>query len=239
MRRRSPCVGLLAMATAWLLPALGTISLVADEPAVPRPMPVFTHGARILFQGDSITDGNRGRSADPNHVMGHGYAFIIAAKYGCTLAERDLTFLNRGVSSNTVAHLQARWQKDTLDLKPDVLSILIGINDRHGSPELFETTYDKLLADTVAALPDVRLVICEPFQIPCSEKVRELQAIAARLAAKHRAPLVRFQRVFDEANARVGGKYWIWDTVHPTYSGHQLMADEWVRTVEEFYRSDR
>lgn len=187
----------------------------------------------------SYTDADRGRSADPDHVMGHGYAFIIAAKYGCTLAERDLTFLNRSVSSNTVAHLQGRWQKDTLDLRPDVLSILIGINDQHGSPDLFETNYDKLLADTVAALPDVRLVICEPFQIPCAEKTGELQAIAARLAAKHRAPLVRFQRVFDEANPRVGGTYRIWDTVHPTYSGHQLMADEWVRAVEEFYRSDR
>jgi lysophospholipase L1-like esterase len=218
---------------------VGGLALVAAEQAAPRPMPLFNQGARILFQGDSITDGNRGRSADPNHVMGHGYAFIIAAKYGCMLAERDLTFLNRGVSSNTVAHLQARWQKDAIDLKPDVLSILIGINDRNGTPEHYEASYDKLLADTVAALPDVRLVICEPFQLPCSEKVKEFQAIAARLAAKYHAPLVRFQRVFDEANERVGGKYWIWDTVHPTYSGHQLMADEWIRTVEEFYGTDR
>jgi lysophospholipase L1-like esterase len=218
---------------------VGGLALVAAEQAAPRPMPLFTQGARILFQGDSITDGNRGRSADPNHVMGHGYAFIIAAKYGCMLAERDLTFLNRGVSSNTVAHLQARWEKETIDLNPDVLSILVGINDRHGTPENYEASYDKLLADTVAALPDVRLVICEPFQLPCSDKVKEFQAIAARLAAKYHAPLVRFQRVFDEANERVGGKYWIWDTVHPTYSGHQLMADEWIRTVEEHYRGHR
>src|SRR3954470_23665676 len=94
-----------------------------------EPIAVFTPGARILFQGDSITDGNRGRSLDPNHILGHGYAFIVAAKYGSQYPKRHLTFLNRGVSGNTVADLTKRWDKDTIDLKPDVLSILIGIND--------------------------------------------------------------------------------------------------------------
>src|SRR5436190_18411808 len=101
-------------------------SLFARLPAA-EPMAAFTPGARILFQGDSITDGNRGRSADPNHILGHGYAFIIAAKYGAAYADRNLTFLNRGVSGNKVTDLAKRWQKDTLELKPDVLSILIGV----------------------------------------------------------------------------------------------------------------
>lgn len=207
------------------------------EPPAGMPMPAFTQGAVILFQGDSITDGNRGRSADPNHVMGHGYAFIIAAKYGSLLAERNLTFLNRGVSGNRVGNLQARWQKDALDLKPDVLSILVGINDANGgvSATEYEQQYDQLLATTVAGLPKVKLVICEPFRMPVNDRVRAFQDIAGRLAEKYRAPLVRFQRVFEEADRRVGGKYWIWDAVHPTYSGHQLMADEWIRTVEDFY----
>ena len=200
-------------------------------------MPVFAKDAVILFQGDSITDGNRGRNADPNHVMGHGYAFIIAAKYGSLLAERNLTFLNRGVSGNRVSNLQDRWQKDALDLKPDVLSILVGINDANGgvSAAEYEERYDQLLATTVAALPKIQLVICEPFRLPVNDQVKAFQAIASRLAEKYHAPLVRFQHVFEEANQRVGGKYWIWDAVHPTYSGHQLMADEWVRTVEAFY----
>ena len=94
-----------------------------------EPIAAFTPHARILFQGDSITDGNRGRSADPNHVLGHGYVFIIAAKYGAAFPELKLDFLNRGVSGNTVLDLEKRWQKDVLDLKPDVLSILIGVND--------------------------------------------------------------------------------------------------------------
>jgi lysophospholipase L1-like esterase len=81
----------------------------------------------------------------------------------------------------------------------------------------------------------VKPVICEPFRLPVNDQVKAFQDIASRLAEKYHAPLVQFQRVFDEANQRVGGKYWIWDAVHPTYSGHQLIADEWVRTVEAFY----
>ena len=92
-----------------------------------EPVAVFAPGARILFQGDSITDGNRGRNADPNHILGHGYAFIIAAKYGAAFAALNLDFMNRGVSGNTVLALQKRWAKDTIELKPDVLSILVGI----------------------------------------------------------------------------------------------------------------
>jgi lysophospholipase L1-like esterase len=92
-------------------------------------MPAFFDGARILFQGDSITDGNRGRNSDPNHILGHGYQFIIAAKYGDDLANRNLTFINRGLSGNKVSDLARRWQTDTIDLKPDLLSILVGVND--------------------------------------------------------------------------------------------------------------
>jgi len=210
-------------------------------------MPMFSKDARILFQGDSITDGNRGRSADPNHILGHGYAFIIAARYGAALADRNLTFMNRGVSGNTVPDLKVRWQKDTLDLKPDVLSILIGVNDqgRNLPLEQFESEYDQLLADARGANPDIRLVLCEPFGLPVGKKkenweawndgLHQRQAIVAKLAAKYHAALVRFQHVFDEAVQRAPAEYWIWDGVHPTYSGHQLMADEWVKTVQGFW----
>ena len=95
-----------------------------------EPMAAFPKDARILFQGDSITDGNRGRNADPNHILGHGYCFVIAAKFGAGYADRNLTFLNRGISGNTVRELDQRWAVDTLDLKPDLLSVLIGVNDQ-------------------------------------------------------------------------------------------------------------
>jgi lysophospholipase L1-like esterase len=215
-------------------------ALTAAEAA---PASLFAKQARILFQGDSITDGNRGRSADPNHILGHGYAFIIAAKHGAAFPALQLDFMNRGISGNTVLDLEKRWQKDTLDLKPDVLSVLIGVNDngRNVPMDQYEQVYDKLLADTKAALPKVKLVLCEPFGLPVGKRaenwepwfttLKERQAIVARLAQKHGAVLVRFQRAFDEAVKRAPAAHWIWDSVHPTYNGHQVMADEWERAV--------
>ena len=210
-----------------------------------EPIAVFTAGARVLFQGDSITDGNRGRSADPNHILGHGYAFIVAAKYGAAFASLDLDFVNRGVSGNTVLDLGKRWTTDVLDLKPDVLSVLIGINDQgRGVPiDQYESHYDALLTAALAANPNLRLVLCEPFTLPVGKRlanyeewsagVRARQNVVARLAAKHSAALVRFQKVFDDACERAPASHWIWDGVHPTYSGHQLMADEWEKAVRE------
>jgi lysophospholipase L1-like esterase len=227
-----------ALSFVWIVD-LGTHAVAQT----PDDMPAFRNNDRILFQGDSITHGGRGK--DPNHFMGHGYQFIIAAKYGSRYPERNLTFLNRGVSGDTVARLQERWKVDTLDLKPDLLSILVGINDLGGaSAEKYEENYDRLLQETVAALPNVRLVLGEPFGLPVGafaktmgewEKTRaELerrQAIVAKLGAKYKATVVHYQKVFDDACRRAPAEYWIWDGVHPTYSGHQLMADEWIRTV--------
>jgi len=208
------------------------------------PMPAFPEGTRILFQGDSITDGNRGRNTDPNHILGHGYQFIVSCKYGAELAEQHLVFMNRGISGNRVSDLASRWQADTLDLKPDLLSILIGVNDLDSgvAAEQFERQYDQLLANTIRARPHVKLVLCEPFGLPVAgkkqawEKFRAdleiRQAIVARLGARYHAPVVHFQKVFDDATKRAPADHWIWDGIHPTYSGHQLMADEWIRVVQ-------
>ncbi len=217
-------------------------SLLGRLPAA-EPIAAFAPGARILFQGDSITDGNRGRSADPNHILGHGYAFIISAKFGAAFAAMKLDFVNRGSSGNTVRELQKRWEKDTLELKPDVLSILTGVNDQsHGvPPDEYERTYDELITQARTANPKLRLVLCEPFTLPVGKRkdgyeawragIQARQDVVARLAAKHGAALVRFQPVFDAACKVAPAEHWIWDGVHPTYSGHQLMADEWERTV--------
>jgi lysophospholipase L1-like esterase len=203
----------------------------------------FPPGMRVLFQGDSITDCNR--TAGSNHTLGDGYAFFVATQLGAASPERNLTFLNRGVSGNTVNDLAMRWKEDTLRLNPDVLSILIGINDsvRQVPLEEFEEGYDRLLAATVSANPKLRLVICEPFALPAGERkagfqqwfadVRNRQQIAERLAAKYHAPLVRFQKVFDDACKREPPDHWIADGIHPTEAGHQLMADEWIRVVRQ------
>jgi lysophospholipase L1-like esterase len=214
----------------------------ADALAVPvEPIPAFTAGARILFQGDSITDGNRGRNQDPNHILGHGYAFVIAARHGAAFAEKGLEFLNRGVSGNTVLDLQKRWQTDALDLRPDILSVLIGVNDKgKGVPfDQYEQVYDKLLSDARAANPNLKIVLGEPFLKPngqINEDIRTRQQIVARLAQKHGAAIVHYQRAMDEAAKRAPADYWVWDSVHPTYRGHQIMADEWERVVRGFWK---
>lgn len=205
-------------------------------------IPAFSQDSRILFQGDSITDGNRGRSLDPNHILGHGYAFIIAARHGAAFPERKLDFFNRGVSGNTVLDLEKRWAKDTLGLKPDLLSVMIGVNDNSKgvSLEAYETAYDRILTEARAQNPKLKLVLMEPFVRhpgkPVPEGIVARQAIVAKLAQKHGAALVRLQKLFDDAAAKTADDYWVWDSVHPTYRGHQLLADEWERVVRETWK---
>lgn len=210
---------------------------------------IFQAGNRILFQGDSITDGARGRNNDPNHILGHSYAFLVAARYGALYPERKLEFFNRGVSGNKVPDLQSRWQTNTIDLQPTVVSILIGVNDiwhplnanAKVSAEKYQAGYDKLIAETIAALPNAKIILLEPFITPgraTSPKwdiwqghLKKFQGIVAKLGAKYHAPVVKLQQVFDDACKRAPAEYWVWDGVHPTYAGNQLIADEWVRVA--------
>jgi lysophospholipase L1-like esterase len=169
----------------------------------------------FLFQGDSITDGNRGRTDDPNHIMGHGYAFSIASRAGARFPDRDLTFYNRGVSGNTLADLTARWQNDILAIKPDVLSILIGINDTElalkekdaKATRKYEDDYRTLLKEIKAQLPDCLLVLCEPFIAPVGRvkenwnewksEIEKKQEVVERLSNQYKTVFVPLQKVFD------------------------------------------
>ncbi|MBW8332560.1 MAG: SGNH/GDSL hydrolase family protein [Prolixibacteraceae bacterium] len=208
------------------------------------------NGAVILFQGDSITDGNRGRNTDPNHIMGHGYAFSIASRVGADYPEKRYQFYNRGISGNKVNDLEERWQAETLDLKPDVLSILVGVNDS-GSVvfkrdpvipiEKYEEIYTSLLVQTKAAFPNILFVLCEPFILKGGSvtenweayhsDIVKRQAIVRKLATKFDAVFVGFQEVFEKACDKATAGYWIWDGVHPTVAGHELMAREWLKQV--------
>ena len=212
-------------------------------------MPVFHKDMVIVFQGDSITDGGRQRTgSDFNHIMGQDYGYMIAGQMGLQFPERNLNFINRGIGGNRVRDLAGRWQADTLDLHPDLLSILVGINDTLMTGETleeFEQTYEKLLTDTLAAQPGVKIVLGEPMLLPVGRykdayeatlaDVKARQEVVLRLGAKYHLPVVRYQDAFDAALKLAPAEHWSWDGVHPTYAGHALMAREWLKTVAAFW----
>ncbi len=208
-------------------------------------------GLTILFQGDSITDGNRTRNNDWNHVMGHGYQFIIASKLWYENPKSNLKFFNRGVSGDKVTDLENRWEKDTLELKPDIISILIGVNDTMSvvnnqnpqSIETFETSYRNIIQKSKSQLPNVKFIICEPFILEngwvsknteiWKYEIQKRQKVAKRLAQEFDAIFVPFQQIFIDACRKAPIDYWIWDGVHPMPAGHELMARQWLKVVSK------
>jgi lysophospholipase L1-like esterase len=232
--------------------ALTALALGSQLAAAQQPLPFLQPHDTILFQGDSITDGGRQRTgSDFNHIMGQDYAYILAAQIGAQSPERELVFLNRGISGNRVSDLEARWQQDTIALHPQLLSILIGVNDllaaddRAVTAEQFKTGYDHLLAETIAALPTTKIVLGEPFLLPVGKQkpdfaanmaeMKKRQAAVDRLAARYHLPVVHYQQALDAACANAPPEHWSWDGVHPTYAGHALMAEEWLKTVDAFW----
>jgi lysophospholipase L1-like esterase len=233
------------------IPAIISASIPAKSEQAKGKYALFGNGNTILFQGDSITDAGRDKEKElPNiaRSFGLGYAFIAASALLKALPEKNLTIYNRGISGNKVYQLAERWQKDCLDLKPDVLSILIGVNDYwhkrngqyNGTVEVYENDYRKLIQETKAKLPNVKLVICEPFYVLNTSAVdgtweapmKEYQAVAKKIANEFNTLWVPFQQVFDEAVKHAPATYWTGDGVHPGMPGAQLMAEAWLRVVE-------
>lgn len=203
----------------------------------------------VLFQGDSITDSGRDRAnGRPNvgSALGTGYPLLIASALLDAQPEHGWRFFNRGVSGNKVPDLAARWQTDAIDLAPDLVSILVGVNDYWhkrlngytGTVADYESQLDALLAQTRRALPSVRLVVLEPFVLRVGAvdaswfpEFDERRAVAARVAGRAGATWVALQARFDAAAARTGADYWAADGVHPTPAGHELIADAWRAAV--------
>jgi lysophospholipase L1-like esterase len=237
-----------AATTALLIPARWPAITTAGIVQTPAPAPA-PGGRVVLFQGDSITDCGRDRAAAaPNTAgaLGTGYPLLVAAAALAAHPDRAVRFYNRGVSGNTVPDLQTRWAADTVALQPDVLSILIGVNDfwhklgggYTGTVQDYEEQYGALLAQTRQALPHVRLIVLEPFVLRCGAvddrwfpEFDARRAAAARVAAQARATFIPLQAVFD-ARARVAPpQYWAADGVHPTPAGHAVIAEQWRRAA--------
>ena len=208
-------------------------------------MPVHIEdGALVLFQGDSITDAGRSREDDSS--LGLGYAMMTAAWFSAMHPEKRVRFVNRGIGGNRAKDLQARWQVDCLDLKPDVVSILIGINDvwrryDSGDPtsvEAFEASYRDILERTKTEL-SARLILIEPFVLPVPDDRNDwrvdldpkIHAVRA-LAREFDAAYVPMDGLFARAAAIRDPAFWAADGVHPSPAGHALIARIWLETVK-------
>ena len=205
--------------------------------------------ARILFQGDSITDAGRNREdSGPNTTggLGTGYPALLAAQLTFEKPADSVEILNRGVSGNRIVDLYARWKIDALNLAPDIISILIGVNDtwhefmmQNGvTIKRYEAVYKLLLEDTAASLPKAKLVLCEPFLLPLERfdnawhrDLAARRAVVKRLAADVGAVFVPLQSAFDDALERARAAYWAADGIHPTPAGHELIARTWLEHV--------
>jgi len=198
---------------------------------------------KILFQGDSITEAFRKPDEiNPAFQLGNGYAFLVAAKLARAHPGR-FEFLNRGVSGDTVPRLTARWQQDALDLKPDVLSLLVGVNDtaismlgKAGEADgRFADDYRNLLASIRVANPNVRFILVEPFVTDvegCTDGWRPnllvRQRAIAEIAREFGAVFVPMQSALDVALASAPPTCWAYDGVHLTHAGFQILADAWL-----------
>ncbi len=205
--------------------------------------PVIENNARVLFQGDSITDAGWNRN-DPSS-LGTGYAMMIAAWFSALYPAKNVTFINRGISGNRVKDLATRWKADCLDLRPSWVSILIGINDtwrRYDSNdptpvEEYEANYRKLLTSARENLK-CRFILIEPFVLPVPEdrkRWREdldprIHAVRS-LAREFNAVLVPMDGIFAAATSVREPAFWAADGVHPTPAGHALIAQSWLRAV--------
>ena len=208
-------------------------------------------GDVILFQGDSITDAGRNReeaSFNNTKALGSGYAFMASSQLLYKHPGKDLKIYNKGISGNKVYQLAERWDADCFALKPNVLSILIGVNDywhmRNGNYDGTIDTYRNdlrsLLERTKEQLPNLKLIIGEPFAVTGIKAVdntwfpsfAEYQAAAKQLAESFGAAFIPYQSIFDKAQKSAPGVYWTYDGVHPSIAGAQLMAQSWLAMIK-------
>lgn len=202
---------------------------------------------KILFQGDSITDCGRSRENDAD--MGLGYATAVSARLGFDEPGK-YEFVNKGISGNRVTDLYARIKMDIINLKPDYMSILIGVNDvwhelnvQNGvAADKYEKIYDMLISEVLEALPDLKIMILEPFVIKgeatapewdtFSSEVAKRAAAAKRIAEKYNLTFIPLQCKFDEAVAKQSEPYWTKEGVHPTAAGHEIITREWLNAFK-------
>lgn len=206
----------------------------------------------LVFQGDSITDCGRrtsGGEGYPENLFGPGYPGLISSQLLGHHPEVGWNIINRGISGNRVVDLYARWKIDTLNHNPDIISILIGVNDtwhekrHHNGVELprFDKFYRMLMDWSLETCPKVKFVLLEPFVLPFGvvqgsdwlDDVAGRARIVRQISKDYNTAFVPAQEIFNDALKRAPQEYWLVDGVHPQPAGHQLIADAWMEAAKD------
>lgn len=206
---------------------------------------------RILFQGDSITDCERNR--EQLYDLGAGYAMMVKGCMGLEYpAEHE--YINKGVGGNRIVDLYARIKADILNLKPDFMSILVGVNDvwhecasGNGVDEdKFFRIYCMLIEEIRQELPELKIMIMESFCLKGSSneiyydvfraEVEKRAEKARKVAEKYGLAFLPLQNGMDELAEKMPVSAILRDGVHPTSIGHTFIKNEWIRTFKEMMR---
>jgi acyl-CoA thioesterase I len=197
---------------------------------------LFEENSVILFQGDSITDCGRNRENPDN--LGDGYVKLITGMLSDRYSQYNIRCINRGISGDKIRDLSLRWDIDCIDIKPDFLSILIGVNDTLITPAgQFEEEYRLLLQRTTIAL-NSKIILCEPFLLlgnnnAYRDDLNPKIEIVHKLSEEFCTLLLPSDKIFRESCSLHPPEYWAPDGVHPTPAGHALIAKSWIEYVDE------
>lgn len=205
--------------------------------------------AKLVFMGDSITDMGRAQPVgeglfDP---FGRGFVAQAEALLNARYPDYNLYLINVGVSGNTSRDMVARWQRDVVDLKPDWLTVMIGINDvwrqfdlphmpqTHVYPDEYEQNLKSVIGQT---RPMVRgLIMMTPFfiesnrQDPMRVQMDRYGAIARKVAQRYDCLLVDVQAAFDEVLQHVHPARLAWDRIHPNQMGAAVIARALLKAI--------
>ena len=204
---------------------------------------------RILFQGDSITDAGRSRTED--WLLGRGYPLLVEAALGFE-EPGEHVFLNRGISGNRIVDVYARIKSDIINIKPDVMSLLIGVNDvwhelgenpNGVDADKFYKIYAMLIEEIKEALPNIKIMILEPFVLEaCSttehweffkSEVLKRGEMARKIAENYNLTFIPLQAGFDALAKKAPNEYWLGDGVHPTPKGHEYIKTQWLNAYKK------
>lgn len=214
----------------------------------------LSDGQRLVMIGDSITDSDRRfpRGEGLFQGVGRGYVAFVDAMLQTAYPERCIRVTNMGIGGNTVRDLKARWTTDVLELKPDWLSVMIGINDvwrqfdqpaipeSHVGLEEYEETLEELAK---AALPGLQgLVVMTPFFLepraedPMRQRMDTFGQAAKRIADRCGAVFIDTQAAFGRILSRYHPALLASDRVHPTMAGHMVLARAFLNAIDFDWR---